>query len=55
MQYGGDWDGSNVHTDHIDFLRKTRRLPGMDQVQVRLAPEKEIMLASEEGEWVIFR
>ena len=55
MQYGGDWDGSNTHTDHIDFLRKTRRLPGKDQVQVRLAPEKEITPALEEGEWVIFR
>ena len=42
MQYGGDWDGSNIHMDHIDFLRKTGRLPGKDQVQVRLAPEKEI-------------
>ena len=55
MQYGGDWNGSNVHMDHIDFLRKTRRLPGKDQVRVRLAPEKEIMPAPEEGEWVIFR
>ena len=54
MQYGGDWDDSNVHTDHIDFLRKTRRLPGKDQVQVRLAPEKEITPAPEEGERVIF-
>ena len=42
MQYGGDWDGSNVHMDHIEFLRKTRRLPGADQVWVRLAPVKEI-------------
>ena len=28
MSRGGDWDGSNVHDDHIDFLRKTRRLTG---------------------------
>ena len=21
MQYGGDWDGSNVHEDHVKFLR----------------------------------
>ena len=54
MQYGGDWDGSLVHMDHIEFLRKTRRLPGKDQVRVRLAPEKEITPAPEEGEWVIF-
>ena len=55
MQYGGDWDGSNVHMDHIDFLRKTRRLPGKDQVRVRLALEKEITPAPEEVERVIFR
>ena len=55
MQYGGDWDGSNVHMDHIEFLRKTRRLPGKDQVRVRLAPEKEITPAPEEGERVVFR
>ncbi|XBI54290.1 hypothetical protein VPH35_036354 [Triticum aestivum] len=55
MQYGGDWDGSNVHMDHIDFLRKMRRLPDKDQVRVRLAPEKEITPAPEEGEQVIFR
>ena len=55
MQYGGDWDGSNVHTNHIDFLWKTRRLLGKDQVRVHLTPEKEITLAPEEGERVIFR
>ena len=54
MQYGGDWDGSNVHMDHIDFLRKTRRLPGADQVRVRLAPAKEITPEPEEGERVVF-
>ena len=55
MQYGGDWDGSNVHADHIDFLRKTRRLPSRDHVRVRLAPEREISPAPEEGERVSFR
>ena len=55
MSRGGDWDGSNVHDDHIDFLRKTRRLPGQDYVGVRLAPEKEISPAPEEDERVIFR
>ena len=55
MQYGGDWDSSNVHMDHIEFLRKTRRLPGADQVRVRLAPAREIMPEPEEGERVVFR
>nr|XP_020164787.1 tol-Pal system protein TolA-like [Aegilops tauschii subsp. strangulata] len=27
------WDGSEVHEDHIDFLRQTRRLPGKDYVK----------------------
>ena len=39
-QYGRDWDGSNVHEDHVEFLRKTRRLPDADKVEVRLAPAK---------------
>ena len=55
MQYGGDWDGSNVHMDHIEFLRKTRRLPSTDLVRVRLAPAREITPESEEGERVVFR
>ena len=55
MQHGGDWDGSNVHVDHINFLREMRRLPGEDQVQVHLTPKKEITLAPEEGEQVLFR
>ena len=55
MQYGGDWDGSNLHMDHIEFLRNTRRLPSADQVRVRLAPAKEITPEPEEGERVVFR
>ena len=55
MLRGGDWDGSNVHEDHIDFLRKTLQLPGKDHVRVRLTPEREISPAPEEGERVIFR
>ena len=55
MSRGGDWDGSNIHEDHIEFLRQTRRLPGENFVRVRLAPEKEISPAPEEGERVIFR
>ena len=55
MQYSGDWDGSNVHMDHIEFLRKTRRLPDADQVRVRLAPAKVITPEPEEGEGVVFR
>ena len=55
MQYGGDWDGSNVHEDHVEFLRKTQWLPGADKVRVRLALEKEITPEPEEGERVVFR
>ena len=55
MLRGGDWDGSNVHADHIDFLRKTRRLRDRDHVRVCLAPEREISPAPEEGERVVFR
>ena len=51
----GTWDGSEVHDDHIKFLRKTRRLPGEDHVRVRVAPKGEISPAPQEGEWVIFR
>ena len=51
----GSWDGSNVRDDHIDFLRKTRRLPGENYVRVYLALEREISPAPEEGERVIFR
>ena len=51
---GGDWAGSNVHEDHIDFLRKTRRLSGKDYVRVRLVLEREISPSSEKGERVIF-
>ena len=54
-QLGGDWDGSNGHDDHGDFLRDTRRLPSADKVEVRLAPEKEISPRPQEGEWVVFR
>ena len=53
--HSGTWDGSEVHDDHIEFLRKTRRLPGEDYVWVRLAPRGEISPAPEEGERVIFR
>ena len=49
-QYGGDWDGSNVHEDHVEFLRNTRRLPGADKVEVRLAPAKEITPEPREGD-----
>ena len=55
MALSSSWDGSNVHEDHVAFLRQTRRLPGEDFVRVRLAPEKEILPAPEAGERVIFR
>ena len=54
-RFGGDWDGSNVHDDHVDFLRDTRRLPSADKVEVRLAPAKEIRPEPWEGERVVFR
>ena len=54
-QRGGDWDGSIVRNDHIDFLHDTRRLPSADKVEVRLAPEKEIRPAPWDGERVVFR
>ena len=49
------WDGLEVHEDHIDFLRKTRRLPGEDLVRVRLVRRGEISPAPHEGERVVFR
>ena len=51
----GAWDGSEVHDDHVDFLRQTRRLPSKDHVKVRLAPKGEISPVPEEGERVVFR
>ena len=55
MQYGGDWDGSLVDMDHIEFVHKTWLLPSEDLVQVRLALAREVSPAPEEGERVIFR
>ena len=54
-QYGGDWDGSNVHQDHVEFLCNTRRLPGADKVEVRHAPAREITPEPREGKRVVFR
>ena len=53
--HSGTWDGSEVHDDHVDFLRKTRQLPGEDLVRVRLALREEISPAPQEGERVVFR
>ncbi|XBI71564.1 hypothetical protein VPH35_065756 [Triticum aestivum] len=33
MARSGDWDGSNVHDDHLSFLRQMRRLPSEGYVQ----------------------
>ena len=49
MALSSSWDGSNVHEDHVEFLRQTRRLPDANLVRVRLAPETEISPAPEEG------
>ena len=54
-EHGGDWDGSNVHEDHIAFLHDTRRLPGVGYVKARIPPEGEISPAPREGERVVFR
>ena len=51
----GAWDGSVVDDDLIEFLRKTRRLPGAHLVRARIVPVREILPAPEEGERVIFR
>ena len=55
MDLSSSWDDSNVHEDHVEFLRRTRHLPGENFVRVHRAPEREISLAPEEGERVIFR
>ena len=55
MAPSSSWDGSNVHDDHVDFLRRTRWLPGTNYMRVRLVPEREILPAPEEDERVIFR
>ena len=55
MALSSSWDGSNVHEDHVEFLRQTRRLPDANLVRVRLAPETEISPAPKEGERVVFR
>ena len=54
MALSSSWDGSNVHEDHVEFLRRTRRLPGENYVRVRRAPAREISPVPEEGERVIF-
>ncbi|XP_044361632.1 quinone oxidoreductase PIG3-like [Triticum aestivum] len=33
MALSSSWDGSNIHEDHIAFLRQTRRLPGEDFIR----------------------
>ena len=55
MALSSSWDGSNVHEDHVEFLRRTQCLPGENFVRVRQAPAREISPAPEEGERVIFR
>ena len=55
MERSGDWDGSNVHEDHLTFLHDTRWLPGAGYIKTRVPPADEISPAPEEGEHVIFR
>ena len=54
MALSSSWDGSNIHEDRVEFLRRTRRLPGENFVRVRQVPAGEISPAPEEGERVIF-
>ena len=51
----GVWDGSEVDDDHIEFLFKTRRLPGENLVRACAAPAREVSPVPEEGERVVFR
>ena len=51
----GVWDGSDVEAEHIEFLRRTRRLPSADLVRARPTPAGETRPAPEEGERVVFR
>ena len=51
----GQWDGSDVLPEHIDILRRSRKLPPADKIAVRLAPVMEIRPAPQQGERVIFR
>ena len=54
-RHHGQWDGSEVLQEHMDVLRRSRKLPPADRVAVRLAPVTEIRPAPQQGEWVIFR
>jgi hypothetical protein len=51
----GEWDGSNVHDGHIEFLRATRRIPVERVVGTRLPDAREITPAPRAGEFVVFR
>ena len=55
MEGAGDWEGSDIHEDHLSFLRDMQRLPGEGYVKTRVPPADEISPAPEEGERVIFR
>ena len=39
---GGDWDGSTVIEDYINFLRDMRRMPNAAFVKARVPPTEEI-------------
>lgn len=52
---GGEWDGSNVHDGHVEFLRATRRIPNEACLKTRLPAEREISPAPQAGEYVVFR
>ena len=52
--HSGTWDSSEVHDDHVDFLRKMHRLPVEDLERVRLVRRGKILPAPQEDERVVF-
>ena len=49
-----DWDGSNVHEGHIEFLCAMRRLPVAAMVGTRLPDAREILSVLRDGKFIIF-
>ncbi|KAE8815784.1 retrotransposon ty3-gypsy subclass [Hordeum vulgare] len=49
----GSWEGSLITQDHIDYLRRTRRLPAEDLVEARV-PEGEASPQPRDGERMVF-
>jgi hypothetical protein len=54
MMSHGDWEGSRINDDHIQFLRDTRRLPSDALVEACAVPEGEITPAPKPDERIVF-